>query len=166
MEKTLLEMIEDQINKELWSAYIYFDIAEYYRGKGLGGFHNWFESQAREELEHAEKFAEYLQDQNEKFKLKAIPTPTQNFTDLRSPLLTLCEHESLVTSLINSIYKHAESIDDITTKSFLHWFVMEQIEEEKTAKDLLKKYDMFAKDGGLGLYQIDKDLSESRGAKR
>lgn len=162
MEQELIDLIETQINKELYSAYLYFDIAEFYRSKSLDGLHSWFEKQAQEEIEHAEKFAEYLHDSDVQFKLLPIDAPSNKFDDLRAPLTLQIEHEKYVTSLIHNIYKVAEKIGDIATKNFVSWYVSEQIEEEKTAKDMLDKYDLFAKDGGLGLYQFDKDIGSSR----
>lgn len=162
MDKKLQTLIEDQINKELWSAYIYFDMAEYYRAKSLDGFHKWFEAQAKEEFEHAEKFAEFLQDLEVPFRLKAIAEPGKEYKDIREPLVYQCEHEALVTSLINNIHKVAVELGDSKVTNFIQWFIAEQMEEEKTAKELLSKYDLFGKDGGLGLYELDKELGKAR----
>ena len=158
IDKKLIDLMEDQINKELYSAYLYYDIAEYYRSKGLDGFHKRFEDQAREEIEHAEKFAEYLHDNDVAFKLKTIAAPENDFKNLREPLVLQNTHEKYVTSLIHQLYDCAEKVGDTATKHFLGWYVNEQIEEEKTAKDLLEQYDLYAKDGGIGLYQVNKDL--------
>ena len=162
MNKKLLALIEDQINKELWSAYIYYDMAEFYRSKGLDGFHKWFENQAREEVEHAEKFMEFLHDRDEEFALKSIEAPNQKYKDLREPLVYQVEHEKLVTSLILNIYKCAKEVGDISAEVFMHWYVNEQMEEESHSKDLLDRYDMYGKDGGLGLHQIDKEIGKDK----
>lgn len=158
MTNELKQLIEQQINKEFYSAYFYYGIAEYYRSKGLDGFHAWFEAQAQEEVEHAEKFAEYLHDREISFQLLPIEAPDCTFADLREPLARQVEHEKLVTSLILAIYQQACDDNDILTRSFLQWFVTEQLEEEKTAKELLEQYDLFAKDNATGLYQMNKDL--------
>lgn len=160
MDKKLYELMNDQVNKELYSAYAYFVVAEYYRSKCLFGFHSWFEKQAKEEMEHAEKFTEYLQDQGEKVELKSIEVLKEEFKDLRDPLLFQESHEAYVTSLIYGLLKRANEVEDFRAASFLDWFVSEQAEEEKNAKELTKKYDLFAKDGGLGLYKLDSELSK------
>lgn len=159
MNKKIRDLIEDQINKEFYSAYLYFGIAEYYRAKGLDGFHTWFETQAKEELEHGEKFAEYLHDQQEKFELKAINQPNSDFNDFKEPLVLQLAHEKEVTASINKIYEEAVKVNDILTQHFLQWFILEQLEEEKNADDLITRYDLFASDSKVGLYQMNKDLS-------
>lgn len=160
MEKKVYELINEQINKELYSAYAYYAVAEYYRAKGLHGFHTWFEKQAQEEIEHAEKFSEYLQDNGLKVVLKSIEVLNEEFKDLRDPLLFQIKHESYVTSLIHAIYAEVSKGDDYATANFLDWFIEEQREEEKNARDLLIKFDLFAKEGGLGLYELDKELGK------
>lgn len=159
MDKKLHELINLQINKELYSAYAYYFVAEYYRAKGLFGFHSWFEKQASEEMEHAEKFSEYLQDQGEMVTFASIEVLKEKFKDFREPLLFQIKHEKEVTASIVAIYKLSSELGDVTTTNFLDWFITEQAEEEKHSRDLLIKYDLFAKDGGLGLYQLDRELS-------
>lgn len=162
MDKKLYDLIINQINKELYSAYAYYAVAEFYREKGLNGFHSWFEKQAHEELEHAERFSEYLQDNGEKVTFKAIDALDEQFSDLRAPLLFQIKHEAYVTSLINAIYQRASEINDYAASNFLDWFIAEQMEEEKHSRELLIQYDLFAKDGGAGLFKLDHELSERK----
>ena len=162
MTPALKILIEDQINKELYSAYLYFDIAEYYRAKGLKGFHVWFEQQAREEIEHAERFAEYLHDLSVPFVLKPIEAPSNDFQSIREPLVLQIKHEKYVTSLIHAIVRQAEKDGDIGTVDFLSWYVAEQREEEEKATALLTRYDVFADGDKVGLYHMDKDLLTER----
>ncbi len=159
MTKKTIKLIEEQINKELYSAYLYYDIAEYYRAKGLDGLHTHFEAQAQEEIEHAEKFAEYLHDMEVSFKLLPIDAPDNDFKDLREPLALQVTHEKYVTELICGIEKQAEKDGDSQTKNFIQWYVTEQMEEEKHSKEMLDKYDLFAKDGGYALYMYDKEFA-------
>ena len=161
MDKQLHDLIEDQINKELWSAYISLDMAEYYQAKGLHGLHAWFEKQAKEEVEHAEKFMEFLHDRDESFSLKPIAAPGKVYKDLREPLVYQIEHEKLVTSLILAIYNKAKEVGDVLVEHFMSWYVNEQLEEESHSKELLDQYDLFAKDGGLGLREFDKDCEKA-----
>ena len=118
MTEKLRLMMEDQINKELWSAYIYYAIAEYYRSKGLNGFHDYFEAQAKEEMEHAEKFCDYMQDRDMEFKFKEIPALDLKFEGLREPLVFQLEHEKLVTSLIEKLFKQADDDEDFLSKKY------------------------------------------------
>ena len=161
MDKQLRDLIEDQINKELWSAYIYLDMAEFYQAKGLHGLHAWFEKQAKEEVEHAEKFMEFLHDRDESFRLKPIEAPNKVYKDLREPLAYQLEHEKLVTSLILAIYNKAKEVGDPIVSHFMAWYVNEQVEEEGHSKELLDQFDLFAKDGGLGLHEFDKDCGKA-----
>ena len=88
MEAKLTKLIQSQINWELYSAYAYYYIAEYYRSKGLNGFHTYFEKHAGEERQHAEKFSEYLQDHDIPVKLESINVLDKKFASLRDPLLS------------------------------------------------------------------------------
>lgn len=162
MTPELKNLIEDQINKELYSAYLYFDIAEFYRAKGLKGFHVWFEKQAQEEIEHAERFAEYLHDLAVPFVLKPIAAPDNHFESIREPLVLQVTHEKYVTSLIHAIARQAEKDGDVGTVDFLSWYIAEQREEEEKASALLTRYDLFADGDKVGLYHLDKDLAAER----
>ena len=161
MDKQLRDLIEDQINKELWSAYIYYDMAEFYQSKSLHGHHTWFEKQAKEEVEHAEKFMEFLHDREQSFALKPIAAPGKVYKNLREPLEYQVEHEQLVTSLILAIYNKAKEVGDPLVEHFIGWYDNEHLDEESHSKELLDQYDMFAKDGGLGLYQFDKNCGKA-----
>ena len=162
MDNDLLKLIETQINKELYSAYAYYGIAEFYRFKGYKGLHTWFVKQAKEEFEHAEKFAGYLAECGEKFDLLQISAPNYNFTNVRAPLEWQIQHEKYVTSLIDSIYKTAESVGDSRTKDFVQWYVDEQVEEEEKAEKMLKKFDEAIMQGEPGLKRFDNDMAYDR----
>jgi ferritin len=162
MDKKLHDLIEDQINKELWSAYIYYDAAEFYRGKGLKGLHDWFTRHAGEEVGHAEKFCEYLQDQDQAFVMKAVAVPPKSYQTIRDPLTFQVEHEHAVTLLITAIYERAKEVKDYGSEGFLVWYINEQVEEEKTAKDVLQQFDLYAKDGGLALHEFDEAMGKDK----
>lgn len=160
MDSKVHELLNDQINKEMYSAYLYLDMANFYTDKGLDGFAHWYEVQASEEMDHAMKFYRYLQDNDAKVTLEAIAKPDKTFEALDDPLNAALEHERYVTSLINAIYAAATDAKDYRTMQFLEWFISEQLEEEKDATDLVRKYDLFAKDGGFGLYHLDSELKQ------
>ena len=157
MDAKVHELLNDQINKELYSAYLYLDIAYYYAAKGLDGFSNWYEIQAREEQDHAMLFYHYLQNNSQAVTLKAIDKPDKTFTGLVEPLRAALAHEQYVTSLINTIYAAAQSVNDFRTVQFLDWFVKEQGEEEKNSSDQITKMELFGSDP-KGLYMLNSEL--------
>ena len=101
MDRKVSELLNDQINKEFYSAYLYLDIANFYSDKGLDGFANWYEIQAREEQDHAMLIYQYLHNNNQKVTLEAIAKPDKAFSTLMDPLQVAYEHEQYVTALIN-----------------------------------------------------------------
>ncbi len=157
MDKKVHALLNDQINKEFYSAYLYLDIANYYSSKGLDGFANWYEIQAKEERDHAMLFYQYLQNNSQPVTLEAIGKPDKVYSDLSAPLAVGLEHEEYVTSLIHAIYAAAQSANDFRTLQFLDWFVKEQGEEEKNAADLITKMELFGGDA-KGLYMLNSEL--------
>ena len=158
LKKEVSALLEQQINKELYSAYLYLDISNYYYAKNLNGFGNWFKIQAQEEQDHALLFLTYLQNNGEAPKLAAIAAPDKTFSNFRDPLAAALEHEEYVTSLINAIYAEAIKANDFRTLPFLDWFVKEQGEEEKNTNDLLGRFDLFGSDL-KSLYALDAELA-------
>lgn len=159
MDKKLKELINDQINKEFYSAYLYLDFANYFAARGLNGFANWYTVQAQEERDHAMLFNKYLQNNGEKITLGAIAKPDKKFSDDLSVLKAGLEHEIYVTSLINNIYATAYELKDFRTMQFLDWFVKEQGEEEANANDLISKTELFGSDA-KGLYMLNSELAQ------
>lgn len=157
MEKKVADLLEAQVNKEFFSAYLYLAYANYYIGENLDGFGNWFNVQAQEELDHALKFLKYLQDNNQKVTLGAIAAPEVKFANPREPLVAALSHEQFVTSSINAIYKQAREVDDYRCTQFLDWFIAEQAEEEKSTGDLIARYDLLGGDP-KSLYLLNAEL--------
>ena len=151
------ELLNQQINKELYSAYLYLDFSNYFSEKGLDGFANWYMIQAQEERDHAMLFYEYLQNNNEKVTLEAIAKPDKALDSDMTVLKAGLEHEEYVTSLINDIYAAAYDVKDFRTMQFLDWFVKEQGEEETNANDLISKMELFGSDP-KGLYMLNSEL--------
>lgn len=157
MDKKVAELLNDQINKELYSAYLYLDMANFYSEKGLDGFANWYEIQAKEEQDHAMLIYQYLHNNNEKVDLKAIAKPDKTYTTLLDPLTAGLAHEQYVTSLINTIYAAAQEVKDFRTTQFLDWFIKEQGEEEKNSTDQITKMELFGEDA-RSLYMLNEEL--------
>ena len=157
LDKKVVKLLNEQVNAEFYSAYLYLDFANYYADEGLDGFQNWYNIQAQEERDHALLFIQYLQNNGEKVTLEAIDKPDKKLTKLDTPLKEAFKHEQLVTSLIHTIYEAAVKVKDYRTMQFLDWFVKEQGEEEKNADDMVKKFELFGNDP-KGLYALNEEL--------
>ncbi len=158
MDKKVIELLNDQINKEFYSAYLYLEIANFFNDQDLDGFSNWYTIQAQEERDHALLFLKYLQQNSIPVELKTIDKPEANFKTALDPLLKGAEHERYVTDLIHNIYDAAYSVKDFRTMQFLDWFVKEQAEEEENADKLVNKYKLFG-DDPKSLYLLDQELA-------
>lgn len=151
-------LLNEQINKELYSAYLYLDIANYYADQGLNGFDNWFYVQTQEERDHAMLMRTYLLNNDHRITLDTVATPgSGDYEGFKQPLLLTLEHEQSITASIHNIYAIAQREKDFRTMQFLDWFVKEQGEEEKNSTDLIRKFDLFASDP-KGLYLLDQEL--------
>ena len=159
MNAKVHELLNRQINKELYSAYLYLDFSNYFKAKGLDGFANWYMIQAQEERDHAMLFYQYLQNENQKVTLEAIAKPDKEFTCHMDVLKAGLEHEKYVTSLINDIYGAAYDVKDFRTMQLLDWFIKEQAEEEESADDNVKKFELFGSDS-RSLYELDAEYEE------
>ncbi len=151
------ELLNAQINKEFYSAYLYLDFSNYFKAHNLDGFANWYMIQAQEERDHAMLFYQYLQNNNASVTLEAIDKPSKVFTCNIDVLKAGLEHEEYVTSLINDIYAAAYEVKDFRTMQFLDWFVKEQGEEETNANDLISKMELFGSDP-KSLYMLNNEL--------
>lgn len=157
MEQAISRLLNDQINKEFYSAYLYLDMASFYQAKGLDGFANWFEVQAKEEQDHALLIYRYLQNNGQAVVLQPIAKPDHASASLADPLRASLEHERYITSQIDALYGAAQAAGDYRTLQFLDWFVKEQGEEEKNAADLITKMELFGSDA-RGLYLLNGEM--------
>ena len=158
LDKKVVELLNDQINKEFYSAYLYLDMANYYTEQDLDGFANWYTVQAQEERDHAMLFLRYLQQNGIPVELKAIDKPAEVFADPMGPLLVGAKHERYVSALIHAIYEAAYEVKDFRTMQFLDWFVKEQLEEEENADKMVSKFRLFG-DDPKSLYLLDQELA-------
>ena len=158
MDKRVHELLNQQINKEFYSAYLYLEFSNYFKAVGLDGFANWYMIQAQEERDHAMLFYQYLQNENMTVTLEAIDKPDKKLDSHLGVLEAGLEHEKYVTSLINEIYGAAYDVRDFRTMQFLDWFVKEQGEEETNANDLITKMQLFGYDL-KGLYMLNQELA-------
>ncbi len=158
LNQKIANLLNDQINKELYSAYLYLDFANYYAGEGLDGFAHWYEVQAQEERDHAFMIRRYLLNNGVKVEFQAVGKPDKVFENHLAPLEAGYEHEQYVTSLITAIYHEAFEQKDYKTMQFLDWFIKEQGEEETNADDMVKKMKLFGNDA-KGLYALNQELA-------
>ena len=158
MNEKIVNLLNTQINKEFYSAYLYLDFANYYSEVGLDGFENWYRIQAQEERDHAMLLFDYLHNNDHKVTLLAIDQPDMKFSDNMGPLKAAFEHEKYVTSLINEIYAAAFADRDFRTMQLLDWFVKEQGEEEKNPADMITKMELYGSDA-KGLYMLNSELA-------
>jgi len=159
LDKKLLDAMNEQINKELYSAYLYLSMAAYLDSENLSGFAHWMRAQAQEEQEHALKFYDHIYERGGRVTLQAIDEPPAGF---ESPLAVFEEtlaHERKVTGLINNLYAIALEQNDYASQAFLQWFVSEQVEEEDNASRILETLKMVG-DKGQALVMLDRELGQ------
>ena len=157
MNEKVLKLLNEQINKEFYSAYLYLDFANYFAKEGLDGFENWYRVQAKEEQEHAMMFYQYLQDNGEDIVFESIKKPDLEKDNHIMVLKKALQHEKYITASINTIYAAAYEIKDFRTMQMLDWFIKEQGEEEKNASHLITKMELFGGDS-KALYMLNNEL--------
>jgi ferritin len=159
MKDAVREAMEEQIRHEFSAAYLYLLMAGSLEAANLPGFARWMRAQAAEEQTHALKFFDFLLDRGEPVRLRAIEEPAHDF---HSPLDTFeqaLEHEKRVTSHIHDLYDLAVSESDYPAQVLLNWFVSEQVEEEKSATEIVERLRM-ADEDTAALLMLDKELGE------
>lgn len=146
-----------QINKELYSSYLYLSMATYFQGNGLSGFAAWMKAQAQEELFHAVKFFNFVGERGGNVVLEEIAKPPATWKSPLTAFHAVLEHEQYVTSLINGLVDLAIAERDHATNTFLQWFVSEQVEEEDSVSDIINKLKLIGKEQG-SLFLLDQEL--------
>ncbi|WP_035271298.1 ferritin [Desulfonatronum thiodismutans] len=155
---TIEQALNEQVNAELYSAYLYLAMAAYFSDRDLEGFSHWMNMQSQEELGHALKFYAFINERGGKNTLKAIEAPPSSWDSPTSVFEAVLEHEQKVTAMINNLVDLAIAEKDHATNIFLQWFVTEQVEEEASVNAVLQKLKLLGKDGG-GLFMIDRELA-------
>jgi len=160
ISKKMEAALNEQINREMYSAYLYMSMSSAATDMGLDGFARWFMVQYHEEMFHAMKFYQYVIDQNGRVLLKPIAEPASEFTSIKDMFEKTLEHEQFITKSINELVDLAIEERDHATHNFLGWYVDEQVEEEKNDYEILNKLDLISRDGkaGHGIYMLDKEI--------
>ena len=159
MKESVVKAVNDQIQAEFSSAYIYLSMSAYFTEKNLNGFASWMRIQWQEELQHGLKFYDMLLERDEKVSLQAITQPDTDFGTPVDAFKTVLEHEKSVTQLINDLYQLATKENDYPLQNLLQWFIDEQVEEENSARDILEQLKLIG-DNGTGLYMLDRELGQ------
>ena len=158
LSKKLHAAINEQINAELWSAYLYLSMSMDAEAKGLKGVANWFYVQWLEEQDHARIFMNYLNSRDCKVELKPIEKVRTEWDSVLDMYKDTLEHEKVVTSLINNLAAIADEDKDYASSNMLVWFINEQVEEEESARDMIFAVES-VEDNKYGMYQLDKELA-------
>jgi ferritin len=159
LSEKLEKALNDQLNAELYSSYLYLSMSAYFQANNLAGFANWMRIQAQEELIHVMKFYDYIGERGGRVSLGAVEAPPSEWTSPLAAFEHVHKHEQMVTGLVNDLVNLAIDKRDHATNSFLQWFVTEQVEEEASADAVVQKLKLVGDDGG-GLFLVDQELGK------
>ncbi|MCD6532488.1 MAG: ferritin [Deltaproteobacteria bacterium] len=154
--------LNEQVNAEIYSAYLYLSMSSYFESVNLPGFAQWMKAQAQEEMVHGMKIYDFIHERGGRVLLSAIEAPQTEWANPVAVFVATLEHEQKVTALINGLVDIAIAEKDHATNIFLQWFVTEQVEEEASVDAVLQKLKMVG-DQGHGLFMMDRELG-ARGA--
>jgi ferritin len=159
ISKKMEKALNEQVNAELFSAYLYLSMEAYFKSLNLIGFANWMRVQTQEEITHAMKIYEFINDRGGRITLKAIDGPDTKWESPLAVFKAVYEHEQKVTGLINNLVNLAIGEKDHATNTFLQWFVNEQVEEESSADQVVQQLKMMEKAPG-GMFMLDRELAQ------
>jgi ferritin len=160
--KAVQDAMNDQINKELYSAYLYLSMAAYFEDKNLPGFAHWMRVQEGEEREHAMKFYDFILERGGRVLLKAIDQPKTEWASTLEVAEEVAAHEAKVTASIYALYETALKEKDYPAQVMLQWFITEQVEEEKNAAEIVANLKLIEK-GGTAVFVLDHQLGKRGG---
>ena len=159
LKKKMQKALNAQINAEMYSSYLYLSMESYFQSISLGGFASWMRGQVQEELMHAMKFYDFVNERGGRVTLDTIKKPESNWKSPLAAFEHILHHEQLVTSLINDLVDLAIQEKDHATQIFLQWFVTEQVEEEASVGEVVDKLKLI-KDNSSGLFMVDAELGK------
>ncbi len=159
LKKKMLKALNGQINAELYSSYLYLSMESYFQSVSLAGFATWMRGQVQEELYHAMKFYDYVNERGGRVVLDTIEKPAASWKSPLAAFEHILEHEQMVTSLINDLMEVATGEKDHATRIFLQWFVTEQVEEEASVGEIVDKLRLIGNDSS-GLFFLDAELGK------
>lgn len=162
ISKIMQDAMNDQINKELFSSYLYLSMAAYFEDRNLPGFAHWMRIQEAEEREHAMKLYDFLLERGGKVTLKAIDAPKTEWVSTLEVAEEVAAHEAKVTASIHSLYETALKEKDYSAQVMLQWFISEQVEEEKNAAEIVANLKLI-EERGTAVLMLDHRLSKRGG---
>lgn len=162
LSKGIQDAINDQIHHEFHSAYVYLSMAGYFEAESFPGFAHWMRMQAKEEVNHAMRLFDYVNDRNGRVTLKALEQPPSTFKSVLETFEQAFAHEQKVTQMIYKLYELATKENDYATQVQLQWFINEQVEEEATASQLVDRFKLAGNDPSA-LLLLDRDLASRTG---
>jgi ferritin len=160
--KAMQDAMNEQVNKEFFSSYLYLSMAAYFENKNLTGFAHWMRLQADEEREHAMKFYNFIIDAGGRVELKQIDAPETDWKSNLQVAEQVAEHEAKVTASIHNLYEVALKEKDYAAQVMLQWFISEQVEEEKNAAELVAKLKLI-EERGTAVLMLDHRLAKRAG---
>ena len=159
ISKKMEDALNEQVNAEMYSAYMYLSMESYFKSQNLNGFANWMRIQTQEEVMHAMKMYDFINERGGRVLLRAIEGPTTEWDSTLEVFKAVYEHEQKVTGLINNLVNLAIKEKDHATNSFLQWFVNEQVEEEASADGIVQQLTMMENAPG-GMFMLDRELGQ------
>ncbi|MCJ7510387.1 MAG: ferritin [Dehalococcoidia bacterium] len=159
IDQRMQEAINKQINAEIYSAYLYLSMSAHFQSVNLAGFANWMRVQWQEELAHALKFYDYVNECGGRVVLQPIEAPPSQWDSPLAVFGDVYRHEQKVTGMINKLVDLAVETRDHATTNFLQWFVAEQVEEEASADEVVRKLKLVDADSSA-LFMIDRELAQ------
>lgn len=162
LDADMQDAINTQIRNEYYSSYLYLSMSAYCEARNFPGFASWLRKQSEEELVHAMKLFDYMTDRGGRVILESIDQPPSEFGTLLEVFEDVLEHEREVSGMINNLYDMAVNMNDHATAVALHWFIDEQVEEEKSAEDVVEQLKL-AGDSGAALLILDRELGSRQG---
>lgn len=157
LAKKIQAALNEQLNAELYSSYLYLSMSAYFRSISLPGFANWMRVQVQEELVHAMKFYDFINDRGGRVTLQQVDGPPTDWSSPLDAFESTYQHEQKVTGLINDLVNLAVAERDHATEIFLQWFVTEQVEEEASADQVVQKLKLMG-DASGGLFMLDREM--------
>ncbi len=159
ISKKMEEALNEQVNAELYSSYLYLSMESFFKSQNLNGFANWMRIQTQEEVMHATKMYDFINERGGRALLKAIEGPPTEWESTLAVFKAVYEHEQKVTGLVNNLVDLAITEKDHATNSFLQWFVNEQVEEEASADEIVQQLKMVENAPG-GIFMFDRELGQ------
>lgn len=159
LSRKIESALNEQIKYEYYSSYLYLAMSAYCDSQNMSGFAKWMRMQSDEEMTHALKLYDFVLNRDGQIKLKSIPEPPQKYTSLESIFKQVYEHEVHVTGLINKLYELANKENDHATSVELQWFIQEQVEEERSSKEIWEKLKL-AGNNSSALLMLDQELAQ------